>query len=248
MGEIAILIGGGIAGGLINTLAGGGSFLVVPLLVLLGLPATVANATSRVGVFAQSLSAVAGFRQEGFGDLGVALRILPTMLVAAWIGAKLATSLDDALFARAFGVIMLVALPLILWNPRPRPDAASRPPVSQWIQQAIYFAIGLYSGAIQAGVGIPLTLALVGVGRLDLVRASAAKVAITSATTAIALAQFVWAGKVVWVTGLILAIGMALGGYFGSRVGARVGERLLRPALTVVVVALAIHMLWSGGS
>lgn len=220
----------------------------MPLLVLLGLPATVANATSRVGVFAQSLSAVAGFRQEGFGDLGVALRILPTMLFAAWIGAKLATSLDDALFARAFGVIMLVALPLILWNPRPSADAATRPPVPQWIQQAIYFAIGLYSGAIQAGVGIPLTLALVGVGRLDLVRASAAKVAITSATTAIALAQFAWAGKVVWVTGLILAIGMALGGYVGSRVGARVGERLLRPALTVVVVALAIHMLWSGGS
>jgi len=241
------LIGGGVAGGLINTLAGGGSFLIVPLLVLLGLPATVANATSRVGVFAQSLSAVAGFRQEGFRDLGVALRILPTMLVASWIGAKLATSLDDAIFARAFGVVMLVAVPLILWNPRPRLDTVTRPTLPQALQHAIYFAIGLYSGAIQAGVGIPLTLALVGVGRLDLVRASSAKVAITSATTAIALAQFAWAGKVVWVTGLTLAIGMALGGYVGSRVGARVGERLLRPALTIVVVALAIHMLWTGG-
>lgn len=213
---------------------------------MLGLPATVANATSRVGVFAQSLSAVAGFRHEGVRGLGVALRILPTMLVASWIGAKLATSVDDELFGRVFGGVMLVALPVILWNPRPAGARADRAPFPQWLQQPIYFAIGLYSGAIQAGVGIPLTLALVGAGRLDLVRASSVKVALTSATTAIALAQFVWAGKVIWTQGLILAVGMALGGYFGSRLGARGGEKLLRPALTVCVVLLAIRMLLGG--
>jgi len=214
---------------------------------MLGLPATVANATSRVGVFAQSLSAVAGFRQEGVRDLGVALRILPTMLVASWLGAKLATSVDDEIFGRVFGAVMLLALPVILWNPRPRPDAANRPALALPLQHAIYFAIGLYSGAIQAGVGIPLTLALVGAGRLDLVRASSVKVALTSATTAVALAQFIWVGKVVWMQGLILAVGMGLGGYFGSRVGARGGEKLLRPALTVCVVLLAIRMLLGGG-
>ncbi len=214
---------------------------------MLGLPATVANATSRVGVFAQSLSAVAGFRQEGFRDLGVALRILPTMLIAAWIGAKLATSIDDELFGRIFGGVMLLALPVILWNPRPPADAANRPAMAMPLQHAIYFAIGLYSGAIQAGVGIPLTLALVGAGRLDLVRASSVKVALTSATTAVALAQFIWVGKVAWMQGLILAVGMGLGGYFGSRIGARGGEKLLRPALTVCVVLLAIRMLLGSG-
>lgn len=210
------------------------------------MPATVANATNRVGVFAQSLSAVAGFRQEGVRDLRSTARILPLMLAASWLGAAVASSLDDKVFARGFGAVMLLALPVILWNPRPKPGVATRPPVPTWLQQVIYFAIGLYSGAIQAGVGIPLTLALVGVGRLDLVRASSVKVAITSATTAVALAQFVWAGKVVWSYGLLLAVGMGLGGYVGSRVGARVGERLLRPALTVCVIALAIHMLLGG--
>ena len=214
---------------------------------MLGLPATVANATSRVGVFAQSLSAVAGFRQEGVRGLGVALRILPTMLVASWIGAKLATSVDDEVFGRVFGAVMLLALPVILWNPRPSAEAADRPPLALPLQHAIYFAIGLYSGAIQAGVGIPLTLALVGAGRLDLVRASSVKVALITATTAVALAQFIWVGKVVWMQGLILAVGMGLGGYFGSRVGARGGEKLLRPALTLCVVLLAIRMLLGGG-
>jgi uncharacterized membrane protein YfcA len=215
----------------------------VPVLVSLGLPATVANATSRVGVFAQSLSAVAGFRQEGMRDLRLAASIVPAMLIASWLGARIASSLDDAVFERAFGAIMLLALPVILWNPKPRVETPARGPLPQWLQQAIYFAIGLYAGAIQAGVGIPLTLALVGAARLDLVRASSVKVALTSAMTAVALAQFVWADKIEWVQGLILAVGMALGGYAGSRAGARAGERLLRPALTVCVVFFAVRML-----
>ena len=218
----------------------------MPVLVALGLPATVANATSRVGVFAQSLSAVAGFRQEGMRDLRLSATIVPVMLVASWLGARIASSLDDAIFERAFGAIMLLALPVILWNPRPRSDS-TRAPLPQWLQQGIYFAIGMYAGAIQAGVGIPLTLALVGAARLDLVRASSVKVALTTATTAVALAQFIWAGKVVWPQGLILAIGMAVGGYVGSRAGARAGERLLRPALTACVVFFAIRMLMGLG-
>ena len=60
--------------GFINTLAGGGSFLTVPLLVMLGLPPTVANGTNRLAVCAQTLAAVAGFRQEGVSGLGVAAR------------------------------------------------------------------------------------------------------------------------------------------------------------------------------
>jgi uncharacterized membrane protein YfcA len=215
----------------------------VPVLISLGLPATVANATSRVGVFAQSLSAVAGFRQEGMRDLRLAATIAPAMLVASWAGARVASSLDDAIFERAFGAIMLLALPVILARDRfARPQVRDRAP-PMWIQQAIYFAIGLYAGAIQAGVGIPLTLALVGAGRLDLVRASSVKVALTSAMTAVALAQFIWADKIVWAQGLILAVGMAIGGYVGSRAGVRGGERLLRPALTVCVVFFAVRML-----
>lgn len=228
---------------MINTLAGGGSFLTVPLLIMLGLPATVANATNRVGIFTQSVSAVAGFRQAGFRDFGLAASIVPVMLISSWLGARLASDVDDAIFERAFGAITLLALPVILWNPRPKLDAPRREPLPQWVQQGIYAVIGVYAGAIQAGVGIPLTLALVGAGRLDLVRASSVKVALTTATTAVALAQFVWAGKVVWPQGLILAIGMAIGGYVGSRAGVRGGERLIRPALTVCVVFFAVRLL-----
>ena len=101
-------------------------------------------------------------------------------------------------------------------------------------------------GAVQAGIGIPLLLALVGAGGLDLVRANSVKVALIAALTAVALGQFIWAGKVVWLYGLVLAVGSGLGGYVASRAGARVGERLIRPVLAVTVILLALRLLVGG--
>ena len=240
--ESALLIVGGFVAGFINTLAGGGSFLTVPLLIGVGLPPTVANATNRVAVLAQNLAAVGGFRQERVPGAGFALGLLPAALGGSWLGAWIASSLPEQLFARAFGAIMLLALPMILLNPKPRPSDQPRGR-SLWLQVPLYFAIGIYGGAVQAGIGIPLLLALVAAGGLDLVRANSVKVVLIAGLTAVALGQFIWADKVVWAHGLVLALGSGLGGYVGSRFGARVGDRLIRPVLAVAVVALAVSFL-----
>jgi hypothetical protein len=241
---LLLMAGGGVAG-FVNTLAGGGSFLTVPLLIFLGLPATVANGTNRLSVFAQSLAGFAGFRAEGVSEASLALRILPATLVGSWLGALLAAHASDELFTRAFALIMLLALPVVLL--RPTPFAQARPRVSRVpLQLLIYFGLGLYGGAIQAGIGIPLLLALVGIGGLDLVRANSAKVVVTAALTAVALAQFAISGKVVLGYALVLAFGSALGGYAAGRFGARVGERVLRPFLVIAVVLIALRLLLVG--
>ena len=241
-----MLVAGGAVAGFINTLAGGGSFLTVPLLVLLGLPPTVANGTNRLAVFAQNLAAVVGFRQEGVRGLQHAAPLLPAMLIGSWLGAYVAASVPDELFQRAFGLIMLLALPVILWNPKPRTDSEPTR-FGVVLRHAVYFAIGFYGGAVQAGIGIPLLLALVAASGLDLVRANSAKVVVIAALTAVALAEFIREDKVAWIYGGVLAIGSAFGGYAASRFGARVGERLIRPLLTVAVIGLAARLLLTAG-
>ena len=226
-----------------NTLAGGGSFLTVPLLVVLGLPPTLANGTNRVAVLVQNLAAMAGFRREGVPGPALALRLMPAALVGSWLGALVASRLPEEVFARVFGVCMLLALPVILRNPRPRADAEPRRALALPLQLAVYFALGVYGGAIQAGIGIPLLIALVAAAGLDLVRANSVKVVIIAALTAVALAQFVWDEKVLWGYGLVLAVGSGVGGYVGSRFGARVGERLIRPVLVIAVVLFASRLL-----
>ena len=203
-----------------------------------------ANATNRVGVAAQCLAAVGGFKQENVPGLRFAASLLPATLLGSWLGAWGASAVSYRVFNLAFAGVMLAMLPVILRNPKPRSaDGADGRGMSLPLQLAVYFGIGLYGGAVQAGIGIPLLLALVAAGGLDLVRANSVKVAVVAALTLVALAQFVVAGKVLWGYGLVLAVGSSIGGYSASRFGARVGERLIRPILALAVVAAALRLL-----
>ena len=240
-GDAALLLAGGLAAGIVNTLAGGGSLLTVPLLVLTGLPGTVANGTNRVGVMIQNGVAAWGFRAQGVSGLSGALPVLAPVAAGALLGAGVASRLSDAAFERAFGVLMLVLLVPTLRRPRPpSPGETPRalPPLARGL---IFLAIGLYGGAFQAGVGILLIFALSYSG-LDLVRTNSIKVVVNFCFTLLAIPVFMAAGQIAWSEACVLGLGFAAGGLLGSRLAVRGGERLIRPVLAVAVLALAGRM------
>jgi uncharacterized membrane protein YfcA len=107
---------------------------------------------------------------------------------------------------------------------------------------AVFFAIGVYGGAIQAGVGLVITMALARSG-LDLVLANAIKVILLLALTAVAVPVFVIEGQVDWPFAAVLAVGYGIGGVLGARFAVRGGERVIRPVLVGAVVALALGMI-----
>lgn len=239
-GEAALLAAGGLAAGIVNTLAGGGSLLTVPLLVMLGLPGTVANGTNRVGVLMQSITAAARFRAEGIWDIGHARLELAAVAMGAVGGALVISRVSDAVFETAFGMVMLVMLVPALRGPRAASEErAERPPA---VRALLFFAIGLYGGAFQAGVGVLLIFGLAYSG-FDLVRANGIKVVINLCFTLLALPVFVAQGQVSWLPALVLGAGFAAGGELGARLAVRGGERLIRPVLALAVVALAGRML-----
>jgi uncharacterized membrane protein YfcA len=238
--ELALLVGGGFVAGVINTLAGGGSLITVPLLVVLGLPGTIANATNRVGVFLQSIVGAWRFRVEGVSGFGDAGKLVGPLLAGAAVGAVVVSELDDRTFERLFAVIMLAMLIPMLRG------ASTALPVERAMSPAFraltFFGIGLYGGAIQAGVGIFLIFALSRVGH-DLVRANSIKVVLVAAFTSVAVAVFVVRDQVVWYPALALAASNSAGAAVGARIAVRGGERVIRPVLVVCVVALAGRML-----
>lgn len=239
-GEVALLVGAGLAAGVVNSLAGGGSLLTVSLLVLLGLPGVLANGTNRVGVLLQSAAAAWRFRAEGVSGVAGALPLLAPVLLGAALGAWAIAQVASATFERLFGVLMVALLVPILRGARPA--AAARRPWPRPVTFAVFLGIGLYGGAFQAGVGIPLLFALAAAGH-DLVRANAIKVVVIFAVTAVAVPVFALEGQIAWAPAAGLGAGFLAGGELGARLAVRGGERLIRPVLALAVLALAGHML-----
>ncbi len=233
----------GIIAGFINTLAGGGSLLTLPILIFLGLPTAVANGTNRLAIITQCLFAVAGFRRKGVSNFGLSLLLSVPALFGAIIGAQFAVDISDILFKRILAIIMLLVLGFILWNPRR--DVGSLMSSGRnhlIITMIVFFFIGFYGGFIQVGVGFIIIAALTTITGLGLVETNSHKVFIVGIYTIFALIVFTFNGKVSWEIGLCLAAGMGIGGWIGSHWAVARGERWIRLVLTVCVIAMVITL------
>jgi uncharacterized membrane protein YfcA len=244
-GLYPLLVGAGFVAGFVNTLAGSGSAVTLPLLIFMGLPASVANGTNRVAIVLQTVAAVSGFRQRGVLDRRGALVLSLPAVLGSVIGAQVSLGLDEQLLRRCIGSLMLVLLVVILLRPgrwlRGTLERMSGMPTAK--QLLLFLAIGFYGGFIQVGVGIWLLVGLVlGLG-YDLVRANAVKVAIVFCLTLAALAVFVLNGQVQWREGLILAVGNVLGAWAGTRFAVEGGAIWVRRVLIAIVLFASFQLL-----
>jgi uncharacterized membrane protein YfcA len=167
---------------------------------------------------------------------------VPVVLGSA-LGAYGASLLADRTFEQIFGVMMLVMLIPTLRHVTAPPGSGA--PGDGWhpaVAAPIYLVLGLYSGALQAGVGLPLLFALVHAGH-DVVRANAIKVAVIAGAALAAVPVFALRGQVAWGPALALALGFSMGGLLGARLVVREGEKVVRPVLVIAVIALAARML-----
>ncbi len=241
--EAALLAVGGLVAGVINTNAGGGSLITVPLLNLAGVPGTVANGSNRVGVLTQNLGATVQFRRLGASGIRAALPVMIPTLAGALVGAMVISQVADDTFERAFGLLMVPLLLLSLRQAtRSRPQDVPHALWPWWLGAPLFFAVGLYGGAFQAGVGLLLLLALARTG-YDLVMANSIKAVVILAQTLIALPVFIVRDQVDWGPALVLAAGFGIGGALGARVAVRGGERVIRPIMVVAVLVLSGKML-----
>jgi hypothetical protein len=240
---LAALFGVGFVAAVINVMAAGGSFLTLPLLLFLGLPATVANATNRVGVLAQNISAVVGFHRHQILPVRWALGVSVPALVGASIGVWAALNVPEIAFRRILSIVMLVMTLGTLLHRSLKGEARAEPQHPwHWSMIVGFFLMGLYGGFLQAGVGF-LALALTTLAGLDLVRGNAVKVFTVMLLTTLSLSVFASAGVVDWPAGLALGLGNILGGIVGVRVAVLKGHKWLEHVVTVTIVIFAI-MLW----
>ncbi len=241
-----LLVLAGVVAGALNVIAGGGSFLTLPILIFMGLPASVANGTNRVGIFFQNVGAVWGFHRNRLMDWkSILWAALPASL-GAIAGTVLALSIGDAAFRQVLAFLMIAVTLWTLWDPLAKKDPSSRAgSVRLPVLAFCFFLTGVYGGFVQAGVGF-LVLAATTLAGLDLVRGNAVKVLSILAFTIVSLAIFVSQGKVLWLPGLVLALGTFLGGQLGVRFTVLKGHAWVKRVVTVTIIVFAVK-LWVAG-
>jgi uncharacterized membrane protein YfcA len=239
------VVGAGIVAGFINTLAGSGSLLTLPLLMFMGLPANMANGTNRIGILFQSIVGTAGFNQQKVLDLKMGFVYgIPTIL-GAIAGAILALSFSDVAMEKAIAILLLVMFFLVLFKPEVwiKGQAGKTKQKPNLLIVMVFFLIGVYGGFIQAGVGLFLLAGLVLGAGADLVKANALKVFLVLLYTPVVLLFFMKENQIDFKLGLILAIGNSIGAYLGTKVAVSWGPRFIRIVLLLAVLGFSLKLL-----
>jgi uncharacterized protein len=242
--KLLILIPVGVAAGFINTVAGGGSLLSLPVMIFMGLPPAMANGTNRVALFLQNVSGVAGFRSKGVFVFPYSLWLGISALFGAIIGAKVSVELDDKTFNHIIAIVMIGVVLLTVFNRGTKlenaiEDLGKR---AQIIGIISFFFVGIYGGFIQAGVGFIILGSLTYINKISLVRANSIKVFVVLIYTIAALVVFILEDQINWLYGLVLASGNMTGAWVASRWSVEKGDVWIKRFLIVMVTMLAVKL------
>ncbi len=238
---VALLIVG-IFAGFINVMAGGGSSLTLPALILLGLDGATANGTNRIAIIVQNIFAITGFQQNKRNEFSGSLKLSLLTLPGAVLGAVAAVTIHDLWFKRILSVVIILVI-VSMFMPRPSSPSGKMTQKNKWGLYLAMFGAGFYGGFIQVGVGFILMAVLFHLAKFDLVRVNVYKVFIVLIYTLPAIAIFIASGKINWIWGIILSVGNGLGGWIGAHVTVKKGEKIIRIVLVVVLFMMSLRLL-----
>lgn len=259
-GEISVLIGASVAGGAMNALAGGGTIVTFPTLVLLGEPAIIANATSTVALLPGAAASMFGY----WDAVATHRQWLKTLLLPSLVGGALGSVLllrtPEKIFAGLAPLLVLFATVLFMLQGALARRSAGRRTVSaenlladpavhlsrrRWaVVAGFMFAVAVYGGYFGAGIGI-LTLAALGfLGLSDIFAMNGIKNFLGFCINGVAAAYFVLRGRVVWPVALLMMAGAVAGGYGGALFALRIGKEKSRAAVVVIGLLVTGILFW----
>ena len=221
-----------LAAGVMNAVAGGGSFIAFPTLLFTGVPAIPANATNTVALWTGLAFSGGAFRRH----VNAQRRVLAALLVASIgggiIGAVLLLRTPAHTFMRVLPWLMLAATLLFIFGrklTRPGAQVVHRASATALLVATFFqFLVAIYGGYFGGGMGIVILAMLTAFGMADIHEMNALKIVLSTATNGVAVAIFIAARAVFWRQALVMICGAALGGFFGAHYSLRLPQKLVR--------------------
>jgi uncharacterized membrane protein YfcA len=241
--EILILFIIGVVSGIINTIAGGGSLLTLPIMIFMGLPPNIANGTNRIQLIMQNISAVSGFKSKGISDFKFSSLLSLTAILGSIVGAQIAIDISEELFKKILSIIMILVIATIIFKKnKPSELLNNYASKNKFISIFLFFFVGIYGGFIHAGVGFIILTILSNINNMKLSNANSIKVFVALAFSIISLLVFIYEDKVNWIYGINIGIGSALGGWIASRWSYNKSDRIIKIFLGITVGIMSIRL------
>ena len=243
--EIGVLIVAGFAAGLVNVMAGGGSIITVPIMMFLGVPGPVANGTNRITIVAHNAAAIVTYLKHGVPHAKLCFTLTPVVIPPAVVGAYLSTMLNNEQFEWMLAGVMVAVLLLMQGQGSGSNGSESPAEPKNMVAGHLLMAVaGFWGGFIQIGMGFVVLPIMHRVMGLSLVDTNILKVFIIFVYTLLTIAVFATTSEVLWLIGLIAALGNIVGGYVGAKLTLSKGEKLIRHFLTGAIIAMVIKLVF----
>lgn len=229
--------------GLVDSIAGGGGLISVPVLLWAGLPPLTVLATNKAQAVFGSFAATANFIHKGAIDLRRAVLSMACTFIGAAAGALLAQHLGGDLLARIIPLLLIAFALYFMLSPRVS-DLDSHHRIGEGsFALSIGTAIGFYDGFFGPGTGTFFTMAFLALLGYNLRRATAHTKLLNFVSNLAALLFFLPGGHVIWSIGLVMGAGQLTGAWIGSHLVLRHGTSLVRPVLVVASLAVSLKLL-----
>jgi uncharacterized membrane protein YfcA len=247
--ELLLLLAG-FAGGCLNTLAGGGSFVVFPALLAAGVPPVLANASNTYAAFPGYLSGAAGFLPTILKHRDRLLVYSVLSLGFGWLGAELLLHVSNAAFTLVVPWLMLFAVVLFAFGNRINAFVARRPgsgrmkAIGAAALLALLAATCVYGGFFNAGLGILLLAVLALTGLTDIHAMNGLKLWISTLVALVAVVRFAMNGSIDWYHGTIALVGATVGGFVAARLARYVPAPALRGLVLIYGIGITAYFFW----
>lgn len=235
--------------GAINSVAGGGTLVSFPSLVWVGLPSTIANATSTVAIWPGSLGGVWGYRRDLKGLPTATYALIVPSLIGGIIGAVLLVLTPTDVFDRLIPLLILFAtLLFMLQEPVQRvikTTGKAHAGSKSWLIGALafQFLVSVYGGYFGAGIGILMLAAFGIMGFTDIHQMNGLKNFLALCINGVAAVYFIYNGMVSWPHAAVMAVGAIAGGIWGAGFARRIGPKGVRKIVIVVGFTMALSLL-----
>ena len=244
-GSLAFLLVAGLVAGAVNAAAGGGSLLVFPSLLAVGLPPLAANVTNSIAQWPGYVGIVAGTRRDLQGQ---GRRIMFTSVVSAAgsaVGCALLLVLPSAVFDAVVPALVLLASAVFALQPLIRRWTAPTPGAPDRLATLLptVFLAAVYGGYFGGALGVILIATLSLFAHDSLVRLNALKGLLSLVVATVTVVYFAIGAPVHWLAVGVLAPTTLVGGYVGARVARRSPERVLRAAVVLLGLSVGVYLL-----